>query len=115
MIVPITLVLALYMVKKSRSASDGSAYKFSKVFPWFVIGFVAAAMINTFAPIPESASHTFVMIGKFGIVMAMAAIGLNTHLKKLIANGVKPIFLGLCCWFAVASVSLLVQAMLNMW
>jgi uncharacterized membrane protein YadS len=47
--------------------------------------------------------------------MAMAAIGLNTHLKKLITNGFKPIFLGLCCWFAVASVSLLVQVMMKMW
>jgi uncharacterized membrane protein YadS len=41
--------------------------------------------------------------------MAMSAIGLNTRFKRLIAQGWRPILLGLCCWFAVASVSLLVQ------
>jgi uncharacterized membrane protein YadS len=49
------------------------------------------------------------------IVMAMAAIGLNTNLKKLLANGFKPIFLGLCCWLAVALTSLLVQTFTKMW
>ncbi|MGL5206759.1 MAG: putative sulfate exporter family transporter, partial [Acidaminococcaceae bacterium] len=49
------------------------------------------------------------------IVMAMAAIGLNTDLKKLIKNGVKPIFLGICCWTAVAVASLLVQRIIGIW
>jgi uncharacterized membrane protein YadS len=43
------------------------------------------------------------------IIMAMMAIGLNTNVKSLLANGFKPILLGLCCWFAVAGVSLFVQ------
>jgi len=115
MIVPITLVLAIYTARKSTPATDGSTFSFAKVFPWFVIGFVAAAVINTFAGIPAPISRWFVTIGKFIIVMAMVAIGLNTHLKKLITNGFKPIFLGLCCWFAVASVSLLVQVMTKTW
>ena len=115
MIVPITLALALYMAKKTKKSSDGSTYKFSQVFPWFVIGFVVVAIINTFVAIPESASRILVTCGKFGIVMAMTAIGLNTHLKKLISHGFKPIFLGFCCWLAVASVSLLVQALIKIW
>ena len=113
MIVPITLALAFYMSQKEKNAD--SSYKISNVFPWFVIGFVVVAILHTFASIPDSASHQCVTIGKFLIVMAMTAIGLNTHLKKLILNGIKPICLGLCCWFAVASISLLVQAVLKMW
>jgi len=113
MIVPITLALALYMSRKEKNT--GSSYKISNVFPWFVIGFVAVAILHTFANIPDAISSQFVTIGKFLIVMAMTAIGLNTHLKKLILNGIKPICLGLCCWLAVASVSLLVQAALKMW
>lgn len=115
MIVPITLLLAIYTARKSKEVADGNSFKFSKVFPWFVIGFVAVAIINTFAGIPAPISHWLVTIGKFVIVMAMAAIGLNTHIKKLITNGFKPIFLGLCCWFAVAGASLLVQVMMKMW
>ncbi|MDD4803097.1 MAG: putative sulfate exporter family transporter, partial [Syntrophomonas sp.] len=110
MIVPITLVLAIYTAhntQKNKESTDGIKFSFVKVFPWFVIGFVATAIINTFIGIP-SISNNLVTIGKFMIVMAMVAIGLNTNLKKLITNGFKPIFLGICCWFAVASISLII-------
>lgn len=125
MIVPITLVLAIYTSEKAKKAAEAarenaeaagmsaeaeqSTFSFAKVFPWFVLGFIATAIINTFAGLPEMASHNLVIAGKFLIVMAMAAIGLNTDLKKLVTNGLRPIFLGLCCWFAVAAVSLAVQ------
>lgn len=115
MIVPITLVLAIYTTGKNKVDSDNSTFKFSKVFPWFVLGFVAVAIINTFCGIPSYVSHLLVKTGKFLIVMAMSAIGLNTHLKKMISHGFKPIILGLCCWFAVAGVSLFIQIMLKMW
>lgn len=125
MIVPITLVLAIYTVRKSRALAqigstgpaiaDNRSFSLVKVFPWFVIGFVAAAVVNTFTGLPVSTAQTLVTIGKFVIVMAMTAIGLNTNLKKLLTNGVKPIMLGLGCWFAVASVSLLVQFAMKTW
>lgn len=114
MIVPITLVLAVYMARKETGSSAGGRFRIAKVFPWFVIGFVAAAILNTFLGVP-AVSGTLAAAGKFMIVMAMAAIGLNTDLKKLIKNGLKPIVLGLCCWFAVAGVSLVVQHYLGIW
>ncbi len=107
MIVPITLVLAVYTAKKTESTD--SRFNFLKVFPWFVIGFVLAALINTFLPLPEHLPSQLSKTGKFLIVMAMSAIGLNTQLKKLISNGWKPIFLGLCCWIGIAAVSIGVQ------
>ncbi len=115
MIVPITLVLAIYTTKKNKDNPNDSTFKFSKVFPWFVIGFLLAAVLNTFIKLPEGLSHGLVQLGKFLIVMAMAAIGLNTHLKKLISNGLKPIVLGLSCWLAVASISILVQHFMHLW
>ncbi|MBP3384091.1 MAG: YeiH family putative sulfate export transporter [Firmicutes bacterium] len=113
MIVPITLVLAVYTTRKTMSA-EGNNYSIKKIFPWFVLGFVLTAIINTFIALPEGLPQTLVMIGKFMIVMAMTAIGLNTNLKKLLTNGLKPICLGLCCWFVVAVVSLIVQKMIGM-
>ena len=114
MIVPITLVLAVYTTRKmSKKAAAGELednnFSIVKVFPWFVLGFLFTAVLNTFLPIPAEVSETLVQIGKFMIVMAMTAIGLNTNLKKLLTNGLKPICLGLCCWFAVAVISLIVQ------
>lgn len=120
MIVPITLVLAVYTARKISRAqaleSDDADNNFSfvRVFPWFVLGFVLTAILNTFLPIPASVSETLVAVGKFMIIMAMTAIGLNTNLKKLLTNGLKPICLGLCCWFVVAVVSLIVQHFIGM-
>ena len=48
-------------------------------------------------------------MGKFAIVLAMCAIGLNTRLMELVRHGLAPIALGFCCWIAVACMSLLVQ------
>lgn len=115
MIVPITLVLAVYTARKSKKTAETASFRFSKVFPWFVIGFIAAAVINTFTGLPADVSHRLAALGKFIIIMAMSAIGLNTHLKKLVTHGAKSILLGLCCWFAVAGVSLLVQSIINIW
>ena len=125
MIVPITLVLAIYTTRKIRrenalagsdgnlSGDDKTNYSIVKIFPWFVLGFVLTAILNTFLPIPDGLSSALVQIGKFMIVMAMSAIGLNTNLKKLLTNGLKPICLGLCCWFMVAVVSLIVQKLIG--
>ena len=119
MIVPITLVLAVYTAKKiskqkAVGGEDANNFSFAKVFPWFVLGFVLTAILNTFLPIPAVVSETLVHIGKFMIIMAMTAIGLNTNLKKLLTNGLKPICLGLCCWFVVAVMSLVVQHFIGM-
>jgi len=108
MIVPITLVLALYTAKKMKSTGAGN-FSFSKVFPWFVLFFIAAAFAKTFLGIPAEITSLLVQIGKFCIVMAMAAIGLNTNLKSLWASGIKPIALGSLCWAVVALVSLTVM------
>ena len=71
--------------------------------------FLAAALLNTFVGLPAYVSSGLTTAGKFIIVMAMSAIGLNTNVKKLASNGIKPILLGFSCWVVVASVSLAVQ------
>lgn len=120
MIVPITLFLSLYTARHqtrtvNNHAHTDAQFHFSKVFPWFVFGFIGTAIISTFMPIPAPVTHLLSDIGKFFIVMAMVAIGLNTHLKKLLTSGLKPIFLGLCCWFSVACISLFVQYFMGLW
>ncbi|KXL52089.1 2-keto-3-deoxygluconate permease [Anaerotignum neopropionicum] len=106
-IVPITLVLAVITSKKNTE--ENTTYSMAKIFPWFVLGFLGASILNTFLPIPTSVTHFFSQAGKFMIVMAMAAIGLNTNLVKLVKNGFKPILLGFLCWISISVMSLAVQ------
>ena len=105
MIVPITLVLAFYTTRKMKN-DDEAGFRFTKVFPWFVLFFIAAAMAKTFLNIPAEITSFLVQIGKFIIIMAMAAIGLNTNLKGIFSHGIKPLVLGLLCWLAIGIVSI---------
>ena len=115
LIVPIAVVLAIYTSRKENRDKKKGTFRFAKVFPWFVLGFLLAAVANTFLPIPQTVSHFLVGAGKFMIVMAMTAIGLRTSLKKLLTQGLRPVLLGLSCWFAVSTVSLLVQSLSALW
>ncbi|WMJ87966.1 YeiH family protein [Anaerocolumna sp. MB42-C2] len=107
-IVPVTLFLALYTSKKNLENSR-TEYNIINIFPWFVIGFILASILSTFSPIPAEFNYLMTKIGKYLIVMAMASIGLNTNIVKLVKNGVRPILLGLICWVSLAIVSLAVQ------
>ncbi len=106
MIVPVTLVLAVYTARRS---ANKSSYSIKKIFPWFVLGFVAAAVFNTFVPLPAEVYAFLSQFGKFVIVMAMAAIGLNTNIVRLVRSGARPIILGLVCWVVLSVISLGVQ------
>ena len=116
MIIPITLALTVHRTwkRKQQGTAAASNYSIVKIFPWFVLGFLLTAILNSTGWIPSAASSWLNELGKFGIMVAMAGIGLNTNLKSLVKNGVRPIALGLCCWFVVAMVSLVVQHLLHL-
>ncbi|MCO7176158.1 YeiH family protein [Sporolactobacillus kofuensis] len=107
MIIPVTLALSFLFLGKGKEQAN--TYHFSKIFPWFVIWFAVASVISTFVPLPQVLITFLVNVGKYMIVMAMVCIGLNTNLIKLLRNGIRPIVLGLICWFVLAVVSILVQ------
>lgn len=113
-IIPITLVLAVYrtwQAKRGGNATSGS-FDIKKIFPFFILFFVLASVITTVcsvAGVDASVFQPFKELSKFFIILAMAAIGLNTNLVKLVKSGGKPIFMGACCWVAITGVSLLMQ------
>ncbi|QIB69950.1 YeiH family putative sulfate export transporter [Aminipila butyrica] len=115
MIVPVTLGLAFYTSRKRAEQPEDlkghKCYNFRTIFPWFVIGFIAASIVNTFLPMPQEIGDLAPQLGKFLIIMAMAAIGLNTNIIELIKSGAKPILLGLICWIVL---SLTALAVLNL-
>ena len=113
-IIPITLVLALLRTRR-EGKQGGAQVDIKKIFPWFVLLFLLASIITTVLPIPAGVVSFLKDASKFFIVMAMAAIGLNTDIVKLVKTGGKPIFMGFCCWVAIAGVSLLVQHLLGIW
>lgn len=123
-IIPITLVLSILRIRKEKKKNVTGQSKLSirKIFPMFILYFILASIITTIITSFGSGTslaaveHCFTFLkqlSKFLIVMAMSAIGLNTNMIKLIKNGGKPILMGFCCWIAIATVSLLLQNLLQ--
>lgn len=54
-------------------------------------------------------------LSKFMIIMAMAAIGLNSNVIQLIKTGGKPILIGASCWCGITIVSLVMQHIMKIW
>ncbi len=107
MIIPVTLGLAFFRARGPNGKSKN--VDMARVIPWFILGFLAASLVRSLALLPDAVNSTLNEMGKFGICVAMIAIGLNANPVKLLRNGVRPILLGLACWAAVALVSLAVQ------
>ncbi|WP_302964562.1 YeiH family protein [uncultured Adlercreutzia sp.] len=125
-IIPITLVLAIVMARKENEAAGIAApsakplggFSLKRAFPTFILLFLAASVITTVAVAAGADVAAFAplkTLSKFFIVMAMAAIGLNTDLVKLVRSGAKPILMGLICWICIAAASLAMQHMLGLW
>ena len=113
-IIPITLVLALYRGRKEKNRKE-SSFSLKKSFPFFVLFFIAASIVTTVFQLPAEVTAPLKELSKFLIVMAMAAIGLNTNISKLVRTGGKPIFTGFCCWVGITLVSLGMQHVLHIW
>ena len=112
MIVPVCLFFSLLVMKVAKES--GTGFSLRRIFPMFVLYFVLACIVNTTGIIPAEVSHGLGTLGKFAIVLAMSAIGLNTDLPSLVKNGLRPLALGMVCWIAVAGTSLIVQHALGL-
>lgn len=122
-IIPITLALALWQLRLARravAAGEGSGeaagtFDLRRIFPFFIVFFVLASVVTTVFSLPAEVTAPIKELSKFLIVMAMAAIGFNTNVVKLVRTGGKPILMGFACWVAIACVSLGMQHVLGIW
>lgn len=116
-IIPITLVLAFLRARKTEG-EGAEKVSMKQVFPFFILFFIGASIITTTATAMGISAEVFnplKELSKFFIVMAMAAIGLNTNVIKLVKNGGKPILMGMACWIGITLVSLVMQSVLGLW
>jgi len=113
MIIPISLLFTALMAirKKREAAGSGEPYlgRLRTIFPWFILWFLVASFLHSIGVIPAGIEPLIGQAGKFMIVMALTAIGLNADLRSIARTGFKPILLGLLVWIVVSVVSLLVQ------
>jgi uncharacterized integral membrane protein (TIGR00698 family) len=99
------VVITLGLTARGCSKSDVSSPR--PPMPWFVLGFIALVGINSLIAIPADAKIWIVAVTTFLLTVALAAMGLETDIRKLLAKGIRPALLGALAFLFIASFSLL--------
>lgn len=117
-IIPTVITFAFVQLRLKRkealaNSQNGSELKanfsITKIFPWFILGFLAMSIIASVFPIPATFVSGTKTASKFLMVCALAAIGLNTSFSSMKKAGIRPMIHGFIISALVVIVALLVE------
>lgn len=115
MLAPFLVMLSAWLARDDKrhahtSAATGQAPGKLAV-PWFAFGFVAVVLFNSLQWLPASVVAVTTEIDTALLAMAMAALGLSTHIGAIRKAGAKPLLLALIMfgWLIVGG------ALINRW
>ena len=94
-IVPLSAVTAIFLKSKARIQ-----------WPWFILFFCFAALLNTLLPSYSGAFGALNHLGKIGLTVTLFLIGTGLNKKTLAKVGVRPLLQGLILWVIVGSTTL---------
>jgi uncharacterized integral membrane protein (TIGR00698 family) len=103
-LVPMLLGLG-FVSLSSRKQSAGRMHLSKLPIPWFVLGFVALMIFNSFSLLPMEIKNSIIQGNRFLLTIALAAMGLETNLLKIKATGIKPLYLGAAAWLFISGLS----------
>jgi uncharacterized integral membrane protein (TIGR00698 family) len=109
MIVPIALGLAMLQV---RGAGTGQRRPLRQLFPTFLLWFLLASALNSAGLVTPRMADGLARTASLFITVALAAIGLSSHVLELRRAGVRPLALGTVLWLVVAVSGLALQRVL---
>lgn len=92
LLAPFLLLLSGWL-RRSRTVETGSSAAIA--FPWFAMWFIGVAGLNSFHLFTPHLLASINLLDTWLLTMAMAALGLTTHLTDLRRAGVRPLLLAL--------------------
>ena len=122
-IIPTVLTFALIQLRIKRkealalnnnTESLKVNFHITKIFPWFILGFLGMAIIASVFTIPTEVVSFTKDTSKFLMVCALAAIGLNTSFKSMKKSGARPMIHGFIISVLVVVVALVVEICMGM-
>ncbi len=108
MLAPFLLALSASQARAARRQGQHAAGHGAITIPWFALGFVAMAGVHSLGVLPAAVVHAGVQLDDLLLAIAMAALGLTTHVQAVRAAGLKPLLLAaaLFAWLLVAGLAL---------
>ncbi|NMM14129.1 MAG: YeiH family putative sulfate export transporter [Rhodoferax sp.] len=125
MLAPFLVILSAWLSRSSspHEALDGCGDHGQAqqcgdiVIPWFALGFVAVAGLNSLSLLPHAVVSQMLDIDTVLLAMAMAGLGLSTHVSAIRKAGIKPLALAavLFAWLICGglAINVAVTALLN--
>lgn len=95
MLVPV-IVLAAWMSRRYMLAQEVDISKVAKhppLLPWFAVVFALLVGIHSSGVLPGFVVDAGKVLSQWCLIVAMAAIGMKTHLQEILAVGWKPVIL----------------------
>ena len=76
--------------------------------PYFIFGFIAAMLVNTFVPAAKPLGPVMVNLAKIGLTVTLFFIGAGLSARVVRSVGMKPYVLGILLWVVISTGSLYV-------
>ena len=102
----VKLARALWIVPLSVGTAMANKSKARIQWPWFILFFCLAAVLNTYVHTFEPAYPVLKHLGGIGLTVTLFLIGSGLSMKTLREVGIRPMLQGVLLWIAVASGSL---------
>lgn len=104
---PSVLFLGLLSAKfRLRQSSKDQLLTSNKLpVPWFLFWFVTIAILNSFNVFPADVKAPIIQSNQLVLAAALAAMGLETNLLRIMQTGMKPLYLGCASWLFVSTFS----------
>lgn len=112
LLAPMVMAIGVWSARQAKrggagGADDAATPRTKAPIPWFALGFVVMVGVNSLVSIPAAAHNALVTVTGFLLATALAAMGLETDIAKLKAEGWRPFLLGLSAFLFIAGFSLL--------
>jgi uncharacterized integral membrane protein (TIGR00698 family) len=90
-IIPMAFLTSFIFKKQSKASA----------FPWFILFFVLASLINTYVAIPDLIKTGILTLSKIGFSITLFLIGTGISLKNIKAVGPRPLLQGVVLWMVI--------------
>jgi uncharacterized integral membrane protein (TIGR00698 family) len=92
----------------AHTSGHGHEGRTKIAIPWFAFGFVGVVLLNSLQWLPLPAVSILNGIDTALLAMAMAALGLSTHLRAVRQAGTRPLLLALAlfAWLVIGGAAI---------